>query len=197
MTNSELMYFPSTTIAMEEPILTTTTITTNDTTYDINTTYGAIVKAIQNARKNSSNKNQKDEIYPEIVKIEILVPNKVLRFTFKYGTQIKTICNDEDVFDFDFAIYLAYSKLINSNKFTKEGIEHMAHEMTYQKKWVKKVKEAKKLFKQQETERIKQEKEEKERAAARKRQAEKKARKKKERKERELKALAEKIKNVN
>jgi len=196
MTNSELMYFPSASITMEEPILTTTTITTNDTTYDVNTTYGAIVKAIQKARKNSSDKNMKDEIYPEIVKIEILVPNKVLRFTFKYGTQIKTICNDEDVFDFDFAIYLAYSKLLNSNTFTKEGIEYKAHEMKYQKRWVKKVKEAKKLFKEQETKRIKKEKEEKERAAARKRQAEKKARKKRERKERELKALAEKIKNV-
>ena len=189
MTTQELMYFPSATITMEEPI--STTIHMSDITNDV------IVKAIQNARKNSSNKNQKDEIYPEIVKIEILVPNKVLRFTFKYGTQIKTICNDEDVFDFDFAIYLAYSKLINSDKFTKEGVEYKAHEMKYQKRWVKKVKEAKKLFRKQETERIKKEKEEKERAAIRKRQAEKKARKKKERKERELKALAEKVKNVN
>lgn len=184
MTNSELMYFPSASITMEEPI--STTIHISDIMND------AIIKTIQNAKK----RNMKDEIYPEIVKIEILVPNKVLRFTFKYGTQIKTICNDEDVFDFDFAIYLAYSKLINHNEFTKEGIEYKAHEMKYQKCWVKKVKEAKKLFKQQETERIKKEKEEKERAAARKRQAEKKARKKKERKERELKALAEKIKNV-
>ena len=191
MTNSELRYFPpSTTITMEEELFPTT-IHISDITNE------AIVKAIQNARKNSSNKNQKDEIYPEIVKIEILVPNKVLRFTFKYGTQIKTICNDEDVFDFDFAIYLAYSKLINSDKFTKEGVEYKAHEMKYQKRWVKKLKEAKKLFKEQETERIKKEKEEKERAAARKRQAEKKARKKKERKEKELKALAEKIKNIN
>ena len=187
MTNLEpMMYFPSASITMEETF--PTTIHINDIMNK------AVVKAIQNAKNNSFNK--KDEFYPEIVKIEILVPNKVLRFTFRYGTQIKTICNDEDVFDFDFAIYLAYSKLINSDKFTKEGVEYKAHEMKYQKRWVKRVKEAKKLFKQQETERIKKEKEEKERAAARKRQAEKKARKKKERKERELKALAEKIKNV-
>lgn len=138
-----------------------------------------------------------DELHPEIVKIEVLVPDKVLRFTFKYGTQIKTVCNDEDTFDFDFAIYLAYSKLVNKDICTKEGIEYRAHHMKYWKLWADKVKKAKKLFKQQETERIKQEKEEKERAAIRKRQAEKKARKKKERKERELKALAEKIKNVN
>lgn len=138
-----------------------------------------------------------DSVEPEIVKIEILVPNKVLRFTFKHGTQIKTVCNEEDTFDFDFAIYLAYSKLVNRDRCTKEGIEYRAHRMKYWKLWAKKVKEAKKLFKEQETERIKKEREEKERAAARKRQAEKKARKKKERKERELKALAEKIKNVN
>lgn len=140
-----------------------------------------------------SNKS-KDMMDPKIVKIEILVPNKVLRFTFKNGTQIKTICNDEDTFDFNFAIYLAFAKLIYENTYTREGIEHMAHEMTYQKKWVKMVKETIKMFKVQEKTRIKQEQEEKERAAARKRQAEKKARKKRERKERQLAALAEKVK---
>jgi len=182
MTNSELMYFPSASITMEEPI--STTIHISDTV--INTALEAM----------KSYERKQDRYHPEIIKIEVLVPNKVLRFTFKYGTQIKTVCNDEDTFDFDFAIYLAYSKLINKDLCTKEGIENQAHEMKYWKHWVKKVKEAKKLFKQQETEKIKKEKEEKERATARKRQAEKKARKKKERKERELKALAEKIKNV-
>lgn len=138
-----------------------------------------------------------DRKNPFITKIEVLVPNKVLRFTFHYGTQIKTICNDEDTFDFEFAIYLAFSKLLCSKTYTKEGVEHMAHEMRYSKLWTRKVKETIQNYKKQEKERIKKEREEKERAAARKRQAEKKARKKKERKERELKALAEKIKNVN
>lgn len=182
MNNSELMHFSS--------IATSPSITINANDIYANS---VIAKAIQKAKTNPITD---DVFYSEIVKIEILVPNKVLRFTFKFGTQIKTVCNEEDAFDFDFAIYLAYSKLINSNRFTKEGVEHKAHEMKYQKYWVKKVKEAKKLFKEQEAERIKREKEEKERAAARKRQAEKKARKKKERKERELKALAEKVKNV-
>lgn len=135
----------------------------------------------------------KDIMNPEIVKIEILVPNKVLRFTFKNGTQIKTVCNNEDTFDFNFAIYLAFAKLVYDVTYTREGIEHMAYEMTYQKKWVKKVKETIKMFKAQEKARIKQEQEEKERAAARKRQAEKKARKKRERKERQLAAIAEKV----
>ena len=196
MTNSELMNFPSATITMEKPVSTTihaNVMTATD-----------VLKAIALNADNyttlgvmKSYGNIQDRNHPEIIKIEVLVPNKVLRFTFKYGTQIKTVCNDEDTFDFDFAIYLAYSKLVNKDLCTKEGIEHQAHEMKYWKHWVNKVKKAKKLFKQQEIERIKKEKEEKERAAIRKRQAEKKARKKKERKERELKALAEKIKNVN
>ena len=198
MTNSELMNFPSTTITMEKPFSTTIH---RDVTNDETTT--SILKAIALNADNyttlgvmKSYGKIQDRNHPEIIKIEVLVPNKVLRFTFKYGTQIKTVCNDEDTFDFDFAIYLAYSKLIYKDLCTKEGIEYQAHDMKYWKLWANRVKEAKKLFKKQEAERIKKEKEEKERAAARKRQAEKKARKKKERKEKELKALAEKIKNV-
>lgn len=196
MTNSELMYFPSATITMEEPF--STTIHINDANAE---TQMDILKAITLNADNYTGGMKSfgrlhDKLNPEIVKIEVLVPDKVLRFTFKYGTQIKTVCNDEDTFDFDFAIYLAYSKLVNKDICTKEGIEYRAHYMKYWKLWADKVKKAKKLFKQQETEKIKQEKEEKERAAIRKRQAEKKARKKKERKEKELKALAEKIKNV-
>ena len=191
MTTQELTYFPSISISPTSMEFTTTA--------DLNP---SIMDSIFGTKSNAIGRiiydnPHLDSIEPEIVKIEILVPNKVLRFTFKHGTQIKTVCNEEDTFDFDFAIYLAYSKLVNKDRCTKEGIEYRAHRMKYWKLWVKKVKEAKKLFKEQETERIKKEKEEKERAAARKRQAEKKARKKKERKERELKALAEKIKNVN
>ena len=199
MTNSELMNFPSATITMEKPF--STTIHISDANDETTTN---ILKAIALNADNyttlgvmKSHGKTQDRNHPEIIKIEVLVPNKVLRFTFKYGTQIKTVCNDEDTFDFDFAIYLAYSKLIYKDLCTKEGIEYQAHDMKYWKSWANRVKEAKKLFKKQEQERIKKEKEEKERAAIRKRQAEKKARKKKERKEKELKALAEKIKNVN
>lgn len=197
MTNSEFRYFPSTSITMEEPFSTTIHISDANTETQMDILKTITLKADDYTGVMKSFGKIQDKNHPEIVKIEVLVPNKVLRFTFKYGTQIKTVCNDEDTFDFDFAIYLAYSKLVNKDLCTKEGIEEQAHLMKYWKHWVKKAKEAKKLFKQQETEKIKQEKEEKERAAIRKRQAEKKARKKKERKERELKALAEKIKNVN
>lgn len=135
-----------------------------------------------------------DRINPTITKIEVLVPNKVLRFTFRNGTQIKTVCDVEDDFDFEFAIYLAFAKLLYKQSYTREGIEYKAHSMKYIKFWTKKVKEAVQTYKKQEKERIKKEQEEAERAAARKRQAEKKARKKRERKERQLAALAEKVK---
>lgn len=135
-----------------------------------------------------------DRNHPVITKIEVLVPNKVLRFTFQHGTQIKTVCNDEDTFDFEFAIYLAFAKLFYEQSFTREGVERRAHAMKYLKFWVKKVKETVQTYKKQEKERIRKEQEEAERAAARKRQAEKKARKKRERKERQLAAIAEKVK---
>lgn len=142
MTNLEpMMYFPSASITMEEPF--STTIHINDIKNE------DISKAILHASDYTTFNVMKsygklqDQNHPEIVKIEVLVPNKVLRFTFKYGTQIKTVCNDEDTFDFDFAIYLAYSKLVNSNNFTKEGIEYKAHEMKYWKLWNNKVKESK------------------------------------------------------
>lgn len=162
----------------------TITLSAADYLNSFNTTIGTLFNEV-NDRNN-----------PVITKIEVLVPNKVLRFTFQHGTQIKTVCNDEDTFDFEFAIYLAFAKLFYEQSFTREGVERRAHAMKYLKFWVKKVKETVQTYKKQEKERIRKEQEEAERAAARKRQAEKKARKKKERKERELKALAEKIKNI-
>lgn len=189
---------------MQHYITTTNTLPTNiNCTFNAKTNTNTITLSASDYL-NSSNvvigkllNEVIDRNNPTITKIEVLVPNKVLRFTFQHGTQIKTVCNDEDTFDFEFAIYLAFAKLFYKQSYTREGVEYKAHSMKYVKFWAKKVKETIQTYKKQEKERIKKEKEEVERAAARKRQAEKKARKKKERKERELKALAEKIKNVN
>ena len=170
--------FPATTPIL--PHSNTITIS-NPTTFDY-TTIGTLLNEVS------------DRNNPIITKIEVLIPNKVLRFTFQHGTQIKTVCNNEDAFDFEFAIYLAFAKLFYKQSYTREGIEYKAHSMKYIKFWVKKVKEAVRTYKKQEKERIRKEQEEKERAAARKRQAEKKARKKRERKERQLAAIAEKVK---
>lgn len=142
-------------------------------------------------------KRHHPNILVNLTKIEMLVPNKVMRFTFSDGTQIKTICHDEDMFDLRYAFLLAFAKKYFKGLYTREGFEKYAHYMGLIKYWDKKAKEGIQLYKKQEKEKALKLKEETERAAARKRQAEKKARKKQERKERELKALAEKIKNVN
>lgn len=49
---------------------------------------------------------------PEIEKVEIINPGKVIRFTFYDNRQVKTIRRDEDSFDFEFAFYIAYAKLL-------------------------------------------------------------------------------------
>ena len=185
---------------MQHYITTTNTLPTNiNCTFNTKTNTNTITlsaadylnssNVIENLLNEVSDRNN-----PVITKIEVLVPNKVLRFTFQHGTQIKTVCNNEDAFDFEFAIYLAFAKLFYKQSYTREGIEYKAHSMKYIKFWVKKVKEAVRTYKKQEKERIRKEQEEAERAAARKRQAEKKARKKRERKERQLAAIAEKVK---
>ena len=45
-----------------------------------------------------------------ITKVEVLCPNKVLRFTFNDKTNIKTICTENDEFDFRFAFFIAFAK---------------------------------------------------------------------------------------
>ena len=131
-----------------------------------------------------------------LTKVEMLVPNKVMRFTFSDGTQIKTVCHDEDMFDLRYAFLLAFAKRYFKGLYTREGFEKYAHYMGLIKYWDRKAKEGIQLFKKQEKERALKLKEETERAAIRKRQAEKKARKKRERKERQLAALAEKVKKM-
>lgn len=89
------------------------------------------------------------------------VPNKVYTFTFADKTKIKTICSDEDVFDLEYAFYLALSKKLFSKELTFEGILRMVDEIRCQKYYVNLVKKGIKLFnKMQEEERKKKEQEE-------------------------------------
>ena len=66
---------------------------------------------------------------PIITKIEILKPNQVIRFTFSDKTEIKTICKENDIFDFEFAFYLAYAKYLWKKTLTPAGIEKKAKEI--------------------------------------------------------------------
>ena len=132
-----------------------------------------------------------------ITKVEILCPNKVLRFTFDDKTIIKTICTEDDEFDFRFAFFIAFAKKLYKNTYTSEGIFQKAKELQYTKEYVKKVDKAIKTFEreQKEKELIKQK--EKELKEQKKRRMEKKNIQKAKKKEARIEEIAEAIKRAN
>lgn len=83
---------------------------------------------------------------PEIEKVEILNPGKVIRFTFYDERQVKTIRRDEDSWDFEFAFYIAYAKLLYGKYLNPEGIWQKACELKGQKLYVKLVEKAIRRF---------------------------------------------------
>lgn len=115
---------------------------------------------------------------PYIKKVEILKPNKVIRFTFYpvvsflvFANEakekvIKTVCLDEDTFDFEFSFYLAYAKYMYGDILTPHGIEKKAREFMDNKDMIKLVKKGMKVYRNQvkEEERIAKEKKIKESA---------------------------------
>lgn len=79
--------------------------------------------------------------------IKEYVPNKV--YGFKFGTkdkEYKTICAEEDTFDLEFAFFLALAKWFSINNLTTEGYVHQAKQLSYNKNWIKDVKNGIKLF---------------------------------------------------
>lgn len=115
---------------------------------------------------------------PYIKKVEILKPNKVIRFTFypvvsfsmiRNETDekvIKTVCLDEDTFNFEFSFYLAYAKYMYGHILTPHGIEKRAKEFMDNKDMIKLVKKGMKVYRDQvkEEKRVAKEKEIKESA---------------------------------
>lgn len=78
----------------------------------------------------------------KISSFEILFPNKVIRASFSDNTQEKVVCDDKDTFDLQRGLFIALSKKMYKDKYTLEGIEHMATELSYQKKYVKMIDKA-------------------------------------------------------
>ena len=126
-------------------IFTTPYVTINTaTTYeDINR-----ITAYYNTYETNINRSITFEPFDtlKIIKVEMLSPNKVMRFTFADKTVIKTVCNEEDDFDLEYAFYIAYAKKMYGKDYTIEGIEHKAEELSYQKKFVKYVKNGMKVY---------------------------------------------------
>ena len=115
---------------------------------------------------------------PKITNVEILNPNKVVRFTFENKKQIKTICSEKDSFDFEQAFYIAYAKFFFAKNVTSEGIEFYANELRFRKAIIKEVNRGLKLYKRNEKLKEKKAKEEAERKTIIKRRKEKAKRRK-------------------
>lgn len=86
-----------------------------------------------------------------IESVEIVVMNKVIKIKMDdifshWKSEYKMVCDDQDVFSLERAIYLAYAKDECRGKYTPEGIEAYADQITMEKKFVARVKAAMKLY---------------------------------------------------
>ena len=118
-----------------------------------------------------------DRTYTEddIFGINVIVPNKVVEIEFYDGKE-KMICHDGDTFDLRKCCFIAISKHLYKKEYTYEGIEHMAEQLMYLKKYVKIVDRAMKDYKKKMDELNKRAKKEEEMKVVHARQAEKKRR---------------------
>lgn len=96
-----------------------------------------------------------------IVDIEIIVPNKVVKVYFDDSRVEKMVCHKDDTFDLRRCMFIAISKVLYRDLYTWEGIEHMADQLSYQKKYSAIVDAALKSF----TKRTKKKEEEEKKAA--------------------------------
>ena len=106
-----------------------------------------------------------DHIYSkdDIFNIHVIVPDKVVEIEFYDGKE-KMVCHEDDTFDLRKCCFIAIAKHLYKKEYTQEGIEYMATQLTYQKKYVKIVDKALKDYKKKEKEkadRIRKEEEEK------------------------------------
>lgn len=74
-------------------------------------------------------------------KVEMLAPNKVMRFTLNKGSVVKTVCKNGDTFSIETAFYVALAKYLSYGSLTPEGISAFAEELKYYKQ-AKKIVEA-------------------------------------------------------
>ena len=98
-----------------------------------------------------------------IKNINVIVPNKVVEIEFDDGKE-KMVCHKDDVFDLRRCCFIAIAKHLYKKEYTQEGIEYMATQLTYQKKYVKIVDKALKEYNKkmkEEEKRIRKEEEEK------------------------------------
>lgn len=83
-----------------------------------------------------------------VCSVNIIVPNRVVEVEFNdyYSEKVKTVCNKDDTFSLERAIYIAIAKERFGHIYTSDGIEKKAAELTYEKDYVYRVKNALKVY---------------------------------------------------
>lgn len=127
-----------------------------------------------------------DRIYSkdDIFNINVIVPDKVVEIEFYDGKE-KMVCHEDDTFDLRKCCFIAIAKHLYKKEYTQEGIEYMATQLTYQKKYVKIVDKALKDYKRKEEEKAEKIRKEEEEKIIRARQNLKRWRQKERRKKRQ------------
>ena len=120
----------------------------------------------------------------DIFNINVIVPDKVVEIEFYDGKE-KMVCHEDDTFDLRKCCFIAIAKHLYKKEYTQEGIEHMATQLTYQKKYVKIVDKALKDYKKKEKEKAEKIRKEEEEKIIRARQNLKRWRQKERRKKRQ------------
>ena len=111
----------------------------------------------------------------DIFNIHVIVPDKVVEIEFYDGKE-KMVCHEDDTFDLRKCCFIAIAKHLYKKEYTQEGIEYMATQLTYQKKYVKIVDKALKDYWKKEEEKEKRIREEREREKIQEHQREKRRR---------------------
>ena len=121
---------------------------------------------------------------PSITKINVVVPDKVVKITFGDGKIETMVCAPEDVFDLRKCCFIAIAKHLYRDEYTFEGIEHMANELMYKKKYVRIVDRALKRYYKDEEDKSREELRKAEEKLAKARQSAKRTRYKERREKR-------------
>ena len=128
-----------------------------------------------------------------ICDINVIVPDKVVEITFGDGNKEKMVCHKDDTFDLRKCCFIAIAKHLYKKEYTQEGIEHMATQLTYQKKYVKIVDKALKDYKRKEEEKAEKIRREEEEKIIRERQSLKRRKQKERRAQRHREVLVDLI----
>ena len=124
----------------------------------------------------------------DIFNVNVIVPDKVVEIEFYDGKE-KMVCHEDDAFDLRKCCFIAIAKHLYKKEYTQEGIEHMATQLTYQKKYVKIVDKALKDYKRKEKEKAEKIRKEEEERIVRARQSLKRRKQKERRAQRHREVL--------